>query len=266
MKVHARKLPLLDPGVDLLKVARGTPGFSGAALANLVNEAALNATRYNRSGILAIDFEEARDKVLMGKERKSFVMTEKDKKITAYHEAGHALVAYHTPGADPLHKVTIIPRGLALGLTQQLPEQDKTNYSKDFLEGQIAILMGGRCAEKIFLYTETTGAAHDLEMATDQARRMVTEWGMSKLGLAVFGKAERHVFLGREMAQHRDFSEDTAQAIDREIKSVLAQGRQQAEAILKAHSAELIRLAGALLEFETLEAEEIKRIIEQSDL
>src|SRR5947208_10830844 len=178
LKVHTRKIPLGED-VNISVVARGTPGFSGAALANLVNEAALNAARYGRKFVIMTDFEGAKDKVLMGKERKSMVITEEDKRVTAYHEAGHAVVAYMVPGADPLHKVTIIPRGMALGLTQQLPETDKHNYKKEFVEGQITILMGGRCAEKIFLSTETTGAANDIEIATERARKMVTEWGMS---------------------------------------------------------------------------------------
>jgi cell division protease FtsH len=178
LKVHTRKIPLADD-VDISVIARGTPGFSGAALANLVNEAALNAARYSRKVVAMSDFEGAKDKVLMGKERKSMVITEKDKKVTAYHEAGHAMVAYMMPGSDPLHKVTIIPRGMALGLTQQLPETDKHNYTKEYVEGQISILMGGRCAEKMFLDLETTGAANDIEVATERARKMVTEWGMS---------------------------------------------------------------------------------------
>ena len=195
LKVHTRKIPLGDD-VDISVVARGTPGFSGAALANLVNEAALNAARYGRKFVIMTDFEGAKDKVLMGKERKSMVITEEDKRVTAYHEAGHAVVAYMVPGADPLHKVTIIPRGMALGLTQQLPETDKHNYKKEVVEGQITILMGGRCAEKIFLSTETTGAANDIEIATERARKMVTEWGMSPvMGPLTFGKKEEQIFL-----------------------------------------------------------------------
>ena len=202
--------------VEVSVIARGTPGFSGAALANLVNEAALNAARYSRKVVVMSDFEGAKDKVLMGKERKSMVITESDKKVTAYHEAGHALVAYMIPGSDPLHKVTIIPRGMALGLTQQLPETDKHNYTKEFIEGQISILMGGRCAEKMFLNQETTGAANDIEVATERARKMVTEWGMSPaMGPLAFGKKEEQIFLGREISQHRDYSEDTAIQIDR---------------------------------------------------
>ena len=194
LKVHTRKIPISDD-VEISVIARGTPGFSGAALANLVNEAALNAARYSRKVVMMSDFEGAKDKVLMGKERKSMVITESDKKVTAYHEAGHALVAFMMPGSDPLHKVTIIPRGMALGLTQQLPETDKHNYTKEFVEGQIAILMGGRCAEKMFLDLETTGAANDIEVATERARKMVTEWGMSPaMGPLTFGKKEEQIF------------------------------------------------------------------------
>ena len=174
------------------------------------------------------DFEGAKDKVLMGKERKSMVITEADKKVTAYHEAGHAMVAFMVPGSDPLHKVTIIPRGMALGLTQQLPETDKHNYTKEFVEGQIAILMGGRCAEKMFLNTETTGAANDIEVATERARKMVTEWGMSAMGPLTFGKKEEQIFLGREIAQHRDYSEDTAIRIDHEVKRIVEEGYNRA--------------------------------------
>ncbi len=234
----------------------------GAALANLVNEAALNAARYGRKFVIMTDFEGAKDKVLMGKERKSMVITEEDKRVTAYHEAGHAVVAYMVPGADPLHKVTIIPRGMALGLTQQLPETDKHNYRKDFVEGQIAILMGGRCAEKIFLNTETTGAANDIEVATERARKMVTEWGMSPvMGPLTFGKKEEQIFLGREIAQHRDYSEDTAIKIDQEVKRIVEEGYRRAYTILEVHRDSLIRVAEALLEFETLDGEEIDACI-----
>src|SRR3989454_3637168 len=232
LRVHTRKTPLNDDG-EIPVIARGTPGFSGAALANLVNEAALNAARYNRKLVMMADFEGAKDKVLMGKERKSMVITENDKKVTAYHEGGHALVAAMMPGSDPLHKVTIIPRGMALGLTQQLPETDKHNYTKEFVEGQIAILMGGRCAEKIFLNTLTTGAANDIEVATERARKMVTEWGMSDaMGPLTFGKKEEQIFLGREISQHRDYSEDTAIKIDQEVKRIVEEGYTRAYKIL----------------------------------
>ena len=266
LKVHTRKIPLSDD-VDISVTARGTPGFSGAALANLVNEAALNAARYNRKTVVMADFEGAKDKVLMGKERKSMVITESDKKVTAYHEAGHALVAALIPGSDPLHKVTIIPRGMALGLTQQLPEADKHNYTKEFIEGQIAILMGGRCAEKMFLNTETTGAANDIEVATERARKMVTEWGMSPaMGPLTFGKKEEQIFLGREIAQHRDYSEETAIRIDQEVKRIVEEGYDRAWATLETNRERLTRLAEALLELETLDSWEIEAIIKGQPL
>jgi cell division protease FtsH len=261
LKVHTRKIPIADD-VDVSVVARGTPGFSGAALANLVNEAALNAARYNRKMVVMSDFEGAKDKVLMGKERKSMVITESEKKVAAYHEAGHALVAFLTPGSDPLHKVTIIPRGMALGLTQQLPVDDKHNYTREFIEGQIGILMGGRCAEKMFLNTDTTGAANDIEVATERARKMVTEWGMSPLmGPLSFGKKEEQIFLGREIAQHRDYSEDTAIQIDREVKRIVGEGYLRAWNCLESNKEGLIRLAEALLEYETLDSWEIEAAI-----
>jgi cell division protease FtsH len=261
LKVHIRKIPT-EKNVDVSVIARGTPGFSGASLANLVNEAALNAARYNRKEVAMSDFEGAKDKVMMGKERKSMVIAEHEKKVTAYHEAGHALVAFKVPGSDPLHKVTIIPRGMALGLTQQLPEGDKHNYTKAYIEGQIAILMGGRCAEKMFLDQETTGAAHDIEVATDQARKMVTEWGMSpEMGPLTFGKKEEQIFLGREIAQHRDYSEDTAIRIDKEVKRIVQEGFDRATRILDENREGLVRLAEALLEYETLDSSEIEQVI-----
>jgi cell division protease FtsH len=266
LKVHTRKIPISDD-VDVSVIARGTPGFSGAALANLVNESALNAARYNRKFVTMSDFEGAKDKVLMGKERKSMVITEKDKKVTAYHEAGHALVAFMIPGSDPLHKVTIIPRGMALGLTQQLPESDKHNYTKEFVEGQITILMGGRCAEKMFLDTETTGAANDIEVSTERARKMVTEWGMSEvMGPLTFGKKEEQIFLGREISQHRDYSEATAIRIDEEVRRIVDEAYQRALDILDSNRDGLIRLAEALLEYETLDIAEIEAIIKGQSL
>ena len=261
LKVHTRKIPLSEE-VDISVIARGTPGFSGAALANLVNEAALNAARYSRKLVAMSDFEGAKDKVLMGKERRSMVITEADKRVTAYHESGHALVAYMIPGSDPLHKVTIIPRGMALGLTQQLPETDKHNYTKEFVEGQICILMGGRCAEKIFLETETTGAANDIEVATERARKMVTEWGMSPtMGPLSFGKKEEQIFLGREISQHRDYSEATAIRIDEEVRRIVEEGYKRAWNVLESNRDALVRLAEALLEYETLDSWEIEAII-----
>jgi cell division protease FtsH len=195
------------------------------------------------------------------------VITESDKKVTAYHEAGHALVAYMVPGSDPLHKVTIIPRGMALGLTQQLPETDKHNYTREYVEGQIAILMGGRCAEKMFLGLETTGAANDIEVATERSRKMVTEWGMSPaMGPLTFGKKEEQIFLGREIAQHRDYSEDTAIRIDQEVKRIVQEGYGRAWKILEENREILIRLAEALLEYETLDSWEIEAIIKGQPL
>ncbi|HVF28561.1 MAG TPA: ATP-dependent zinc metalloprotease FtsH, partial [Pyrinomonadaceae bacterium] len=216
LKVHTRKIPLGED-VDISVIARGTPGFTGADLANLVNEAALNAARYNKKIVMMTDFELAKDKVLMGAERKSMVLSNEEKRVTAYHEAGHTLVGLKVPNADPVHKVTIIPRGMALGVTQQLPEGDRHNYTKDYLLGQIAILMGGRIAEDVFLGSITTGASNDIERATELARAMVCEYGMSDLGPLTFGKKEEQIFLGREIAQHRDFSEDTAIKIDQEV-------------------------------------------------
>ena len=266
LKVHTRKIPMADD-VKVSVIARGTPGFSGAALANLVNEAALNAARYSRKTVIMSDFEGAKDKVLMGKERKSMVITEKDKKVTAYHEAGHALVASKVPGSDPLHKVTIIPRGMALGLTQQLPETDKHNYTKEFIEGQIAILMGGRCAEKLFLDLETTGASNDIEVATERARKMVSVWGMSpEMGPLAYGKKEEQIFLGREIAQHRDYSEDTAIRMDREVKRIVEEGHALAWKLLEENRDTLVRLAESLLEYETLDSCDIEAIMQGQPL
>ena len=219
LRVHTRKIPLADD-VDLSVLARGTPGFSGADLANMVNEAALSAARQNRKAVLMYDFELAKDKVLMGVERKSLILTEEEKKVTAYHEAGHALVASKLPNSDPLHKVTIIPRGMALGVTMQLPIDDKHNYTKEYLETEIAIMMGGRIAEEMFLNQMSTGAGNDIERATELARKMVCEFGMSDLGPLTFGKKEEQIFLGREIAQHRDYSEATAIKIDDEVRRI----------------------------------------------
>src|SRR6187401_3082744 len=217
LKVHTRKIPL-DEGVDISIIARGTPGFTGADLANIVNEAALNAARFNKKVVGMNDFEIAKDKVTMGAERKSMVISDEEKRITAYHEAGHTLVGLKVPNADPVHKVTIIPRGMALGVTQQLPEGDRHNYSQEYLLGQIAILMGGRIAEDTFLGSITTGASNDIEKATELARAMVCEFGMSELGPLTFGKKEEQIFLGREIAQHRDYSEETSIRIDEQVK------------------------------------------------
>lgn len=261
LRVHTRKIPLAE-NVDVSVLARGTPGFSGAQLANLVNEAALIAARHERKSVLMIDFEEAKDKVLMGKERKSMVMNEKEKRNTAFHEAGHALVAYYLPEADPLHKVTIIPRGRALGVTMQLPEEDKYNYSQDYMKASITILLSGRIAEELILGSTTTGAANDLERVTDLARRMVCEWGMSEtLGPMTFGKREEQIFLGREISRHLDYSESTAIKIDDEVKRIVLEAYSRARALLEEHREELVRLAEALLEYETLDNDEIQKIV-----
>jgi cell division protease FtsH len=261
LRVHARRIPL-GPDVDVRVLARGTPGFSGADLANLVNEAALLAARQSKKLVEMIDFENAKDKVLMGVERRSVIISEEEKRIIAYHEAGHALVAHTLPGADPVHKVTIIPRGRALGLTQQLPIEDKYNYSREYLLNRITILLGGRAAEEMVLRQQTTGAGDDLEKATEMARKMVCEWGMSeKLGPLTFGKREEHIFLGREFARQQDYSEDTAILIDAEVKQIVLDCAVRARTILEEQIARLHRLAKALLENESLDAEEIARVL-----
>src|SRR5689334_5627909 len=260
LKVHTKKVPLADD-VDLTVVARGTPGFAGADLANLVNEAALVAARQNRKVVTQFDFELAKDKVMMGVERKSLIISDEEKKNTAYHEAGHALVAALTPFADPLHKVTIIPRGMALGLTMQLPLDDKHSYHKEYLEAQLAILMGGRIAEEMFMHHITTGAGNDIERATDMARKMVCEWGMSELGPLSFGKREEQIFLGREIAQHRDYSEATAIRIDEQVKKLVSEGYNRARAIIEEKSDALERIALALLEREVLDGAEVRQLI-----
>jgi cell division protease FtsH len=265
LRVHTRKIPLAED-VDLSVLARGTPGFSGADLANMVNEAALSAARQNRKAVLQFDFEIAKDKVMMGVERKSLLLTDEEKKNTAYHEAGHALVAAKLPYSDPVHKVTIIPRGMALGLTQQLPVDDRHNYYKNYLETNIAILMGGRLAEEIFLSQMSTGAGNDIERATDLARKMVCEWGMSDLGPLTFGKKEEQIFLGREIAQHRDYSEATAIAIDEEVRKLVSKGYNTAKEILSANKDTLVRMALALIEREVLDGAEINLLIDGKEL
>ncbi|MCW5963036.1 MAG: ATP-dependent zinc metalloprotease FtsH [Bryobacterales bacterium] len=260
LKVHVRKTPISDD-VDLSVIARGTPGFAGADLANLVNEAALIAARQNRKLVAMVDFEHAKDKVLMGVERRSMIMTPEEKRSTAYHEAGHAVVASVVPHADPLHKVTIIPRGMALGLTMQLPIDDKHTQSKDYLEDRLAILMGGRVAEEIFLGQITTGAGNDIERATDMARRMVCEFGMSDLGPMSFGKKEEQIFLGREINQHRDYSEETAVQIDTAVRSLVRSSYDRARKIIEDYKEPMIRVAEALLEREVLDGEEVKRLL-----
>ena len=265
LAVHSKKVPTAED-VDLRVMARGTPGFSGADLANMVNEAALSAARSNRKAVHMIDFENAKDKVLMGAERKSMLLSDEEKRVTAYHEAGHALVAATRDHADPLHKVTIIPRGMALGVTMQLPVDDRHTVTKDYLETQLSILMGGRIAEEIFLKQMTTGAGNDIERATELARKMVCEYGMSRLGPLTFGKKEEQIFLGREIAQHRDFSEETARQIDAEVRSMVDEAYKSAYSILDSKQDAMHRMAVALLERETLDANEIRMIIDGQQL
>ena len=261
LKVHTKKIPM-SSDVELETIARGTPGFSGAELANLVNEAALYAARINKKSVEMSDFEAAKDKVLMGVERKSLFISEKEKKNTAFHEAGHTLVAKLLPGTDPIHKVTIIPRGRALGLTQQLPVDEKYTYSKEFLYTNIAVLLGGRAAEELMMNHMTTGAGNDIERATDLARKMVCEWGMSeKLGPLSFGKKQEEIFLGREISQHRDYSEQTAIMIDDEVKRLVMENYDRAKKLLKDNINTLKALAEALLEKEVLDGPEIEEII-----
>jgi len=265
LKVHSRKVPMAED-VNLNILARGTPGFSGADLANMVNEAALTAARYNRKAVHMYDFEVAKDKVMMGAERKSMLLTDEEKKVTAYHEAGHTLVSALREHSDPLHKVTIIPRGMALGVTVYLPEEDQHTVTKDYLETRLATLMGGRCAEEIFLKQMTTGAGNDIERSTELARKMVCEFGMSGLGPMTFGKKEEQIFLGREIAQHRDFSDETARQIDAEVRLFVDAAYKSAYTILDTNQDIMHRMAAALLERETLDAAEIKLIIEGKEL
>ena len=265
LRVHVRKVPLAED-VDLSVLGRGTPGFSGADLANMVNEAALLAARKVQKHVLMNDFEQAKDKVLMGVERRSMIISDEEKRNTAYHEAGHALVAQMMPNTDPLHKVTIIPRGMALGVTLQLPVDDKHTYSKDFLEDQLAVMMGGRVAEEIFLNKLTTGAGNDFEQATDLARKMVCEWGMSEMGPLTFGKKEEAIFLGREIAQHRDYSEDTAIRIDAEVKKIVMNAYGRARQVVEQNRDGMERIAVALLEREVLDGSDIKLLIEGKPL
>jgi cell division protease FtsH len=258
--VHTRKIPMADD-VEIAVLARGSAGFSGADLANLVNEAALNAARYNQKVVRMHDFEFAKDKVLMGSERRSMIISDAEKRVTAIHEAGHALLTVLLPHADPIHKVTIIPRGMALGLTQQLPADEKHNYSRDYLNDQIAILLGGRIAEEITMNNLTTGAGNDLERATELARRMVCEWGMSdEMGPLTFGKKEEQIFLGREIAQHQDYSEDTALKIDHEVKRFVTGNYHRAHGLLMGQKDVLVKIAEALLAREVLDAEQVKRL------
>nr|MBN2278267.1 ATP-dependent zinc metalloprotease FtsH [candidate division Zixibacteria bacterium] len=261
LKVHTKKIKL-DENIKLDILARGTPGLSGADLANLVNEAALLAARNNRDSVTMLDFEEAKDKVMMGAERRSLVIPEEEKKVIAYHEAGHALVAKFLPNADPVHKVTIIPRGMALGLTHYLPVDERHIHTKERLETRLVYAMGGRLAEKIIFDQTSTGAKNDLERATDIAQKMVCQWGMSeKLGPITYGKRDEQIFLGREIAQHRDYSEDTARIIDEEVKKILLHAEKTGYDILTENRDKLDKLARALLEKEVITGEEIDVII-----
>jgi cell division protease FtsH len=260
LKVHTRNTPLSD-SVDLSVIARGTPGFSGADLANLVNEAALNAARFNKKKVEMIDFEYAKDKVMMGPERKSMIMTEEEKKNTAYHEGGHALVAALLPDADPLHKVTIIPRGRALGVTMQLPSEDKYSHTREYLVSMITVMMGGRIAEERFLGHMTTGAGNDIEKATEIARKMVCEWGMSELGPLTFGKVEEQIFLGRDFGRTQDYSEATANQIDAEVRRIVTEAYGHAKILIDENEKVMHRLARTLLEKEVLDGEEVLQII-----
>ncbi|MFW5838279.1 MAG: ATP-dependent zinc metalloprotease FtsH, partial [Desulfovibrionaceae bacterium] len=266
LKVHTRKSPL-DKHVELSVIARGTPGFSGADLENLVNEAALHAAKKNQDHVTMVDFEEAKDKVLMGKERRSIILSEEEKRTTAYHEAGHALVAKLLPGTDPVHKVSIIPRGMALGITMQLPEDDRHNYNRTYLMNQLAMLLGGRVAEEIVLDQMTTGAANDIERATKTARKMVCAWGMSeKLGPLSYGDNDEHLFLGRELVHHKDFSEETAKIIDDEVRSIVEDAHDKAKMLLRENIDILHKIAEALLEFETISGKDIDNLMEGKEI
>jgi cell division protease FtsH len=261
LKVHVRKIKLADD-IDLSVLARGTPGMSGADLANMVNEAALLAARRNKDAVTMEEFEEAKDKVLMGTARKSLVISDEEKKIIAYHESGHALVSKFLPKADPIHKVTIIPRGMALGATQSLPVDERHTHSKEYLESTLAVLMGGRVAELLVFDQIDTGAGNDLERATKLARKMVCNWGMSeKLGPVTFGKTEEHIFLGKEITQHKDYSEATAVLIDQEIKALIEKAEDKARNIIKNNIDKLHALAKALLEKESIDSQELDEII-----
>jgi cell division protease FtsH len=259
LRVHVRKIPL-DKDVELKVLARSTPGFCGADLANLVNEAALLAARYGQESVAMKDMETAKDKVLMGVERKSMIISEEEKRSTAYHEAGHALTAQLIPEADPIHKVTIIPRGLALGITQQLPLDDRYTYSKEYLEAQLSVLMSGRVAEMLLLDQTTTGAANDFEKATEIARKMVCQWGMSELGPLTFGERDDLIFLGRDLAMNKNFSERTAELIDEEVKKIITRCFDRSKDLLEHNRDKLVEIAKALLEKEVLDSDEIEKI------
>ncbi len=267
LKVHTKKIVMNKRKVKLEAIAKGTPGMVGADLENIVNEAALLAARKKKRSVDMTDFEEAKDKVMMGVQRKSVVLSEEEKKTTAYHEAGHTLVAAQTKGADPVHKVTIIPRGQALGVTMQLPIDEKHGYSREYIEGRLAILMGGRAAEKLIFNELTTGAGNDIEQATKIARKMVCEWGMSDvIGPMTFGKKNEEVFLGREIQSHRDFSESTARMIDEEVVRIIRKAQKRASTLLEDNMAILHTMAEGLLKYETLDSKDIGRILEGKKL
>ncbi len=261
LKVHMRKVPLASD-VNGKELARGTPGFSGADLANLVNEAALNAARYNRDKVMRADFETAKDKVMMGTERRSMLISDDQKETTAYHEAGHTLVAKHLKNADPVHKVSIIPRGQALGITMQMPEEDRFNHDKGYLLDQISIMMGGRLGEELVLNQMTTGASNDFERATNLARSMVTQWGMSELGPMVYGERDHEPFLGREMTRQTNISEETARKIDGVVRQLIEDNYDRAKQILEENMDQLHLLAKALIKYETLDTTDIDRVME----
>ncbi|MGM0466301.1 MAG: ATP-dependent metallopeptidase FtsH/Yme1/Tma family protein, partial [Acidobacteriota bacterium] len=260
LRVHVRNIPL-DDDVNLSVLARSTPGFSGADLANLVNEAALLAARHGKKKVSMKDLETSKDKVLMGVERKSMIINDEEKKTTAYHEAGHALIAFLIPEADPLHKVTIIPRGRALGLTQQLPLDDRYTYSQEYLEAQLSVLMAGRAAEKMFLNKTTTGAANDFEKSTEIARKMVCQYGMSDLGPLTYGERNDLVFLGKELSTDRNFSEKTAQLIDAEVRKIIERNSNRTKDLLQKHKTVLKNIAEALLDKEVLNSKEIESLL-----
>ncbi|MGE4531568.1 MAG: ATP-dependent zinc metalloprotease FtsH, partial [Acidithiobacillus sp.] len=264
LQVHMRKVPI-TPDVDPKVIARGTPGFSGADLANLVNEAALMAARKSKRLVDMHDFEDAKDKVMMGAERKSVVMSDKQRETTAYHESGHAVVAKLLPGTDPVHKVTIIPRGRALGLTMQLPTEDRFNYERQEILSNISILMGGRVAEEVFLNQMTTGAGNDIERATDLARRMVTQWGMSGIGPMVIGEKEEEVFIGREMTKHSNISEQTAMTVDGEIRNIIRERYDVARKLIEENRDKVEAMTQALLKYETLDSNQISDIMAGRD-
>ena len=267
LKVHTKKVVMNQSKVDLESIAKGTPGMVGADLANMVNEAALLAARKRKKSVDMDDFEEAKDKVMMGVQRKSMILTDEEKKVTAYHEAGHAMVAIKTKGADPVHKITIIPRGRALGVTMQLPIDEKHGYTRNYVEGRLAILMGGRSAEMLIFNQMTTGAGNDLEQATEIARKMVTEWGMSDLlGPMTFGKKNEEIFLGREIQSHRDYSEGTARMIDEEISRIVRDSQRMADELLQKNIEILHSLAQELLKYETIDSQDLEKILKGEKL